>query len=500
MNTPEELLNQGTEEEESGERFTLSDLSKSLRSYQRAYEYYIKASSGSNGRTLLDSRYNACRLVYHVYNQFFKDGVVDISLDLKSVSNVLSSPYLIVQTVPEILLLHEQVIESYDSMGFSKDVYFPWDLWYNTCLVYTELIEDSDDEDVSFERFQYYYTRAISLFEDILEYQVRKLREDVSHDEESHDEESHDEGEHHHEVEEEDQEMEYEAESSIVPSTILETIAAAYLLVQSVFESANLNDKYKHESLVPLLNGFSSKLEMIANSLLEEFSDSPDEYYQLDENELHNYHIARISIQGLQAQSLQSLTDIWLSQLPSINIILPETYLMIADNFQNFLVRTVLNTEEQWKTLSTISSYYKKSQDAYAEKLKLTQQKALKDPNNSVDISPIVGQLGSILMNRADIEIIRTSSKFDYKNLKQTLMKNRNVFLKNALNYLNFNCGLRETFFDRLNRRKLRYQVAIRQYSLGLIENIKASNENEQRLIKAEMNEFKELDVYKYIQ
>lgn len=563
LNTTEEFLSQGTEEEESGDRFTLSDLSKSLRFYQKAYEYYLQAASlatntnsatssnNGNSSLLLDSVYNSSRLVFHVYNQYVKPNVINFNIDLKSIDNVVNSTDSILQPLPQILQRHLQAIQLYRQLGIPKSKYFPWDLYYNTCLVYTELIEDATEEDVPVSLVEEYINSAVQLFMEILEYQVSELAsllDDLNGVKSSSSNSSNSDNDVAGQQLPQDSQIqpdqssndeEYSSQEAIVPSTVLETINSAYSLIQAVYETANLNPLYQMglsgaindeikqfvTSVEPILNDLMQKFGVVNGDSLKNTDNSnsnseSDSFFQpLEQKDLLNIELVKTAINGLLVpiNSVDQLISLWSNKLQNDTSItsanehaFPEIYSLVADNFQNYYdkhsisgagIGTALDVSLHWNLLSTIGQYYKKSQDLYVALLKETQQKTKQNANNSVLISPLVSQIGLLLISRADIDVQRIHhpqfSQFAAKLQSEEILK-RNIaaLLKNALVYLNTDCGLREKIFDKLSRRQKRYLVLARQFILGLVPNLSARNEQEKVLIKAEVEALKELDAY----
>lgn len=563
LNTTEEFLSQGTEEEESGDRFTLSDLSKSLRFYQKAYEYYLQAASlahntnsatssnNGNSSLLLDSVYNSSRLVFHVYNQYVKPNVINFNIDLKSIDNVVNSTDSILQPLPQILQRHLQAIQLYRQLGIPKSKYFPWDLYYNTCLVYIELIEDATEEDVPVSLVEEYINSAVQLFMEILEYQVSELAsllDDLNGVESSSSNSSNSDNDVAGQQLPQDSQIqpdqssndeEYSSQEAIVPSTVLETINSAYSLIQAVYETANLNPLYQMglsgaindeikqfvTSVEPILNDLMQKFGVVNDDSLKNTGNSnsnseSDSFFQpLEQKDLLNIELVKTAINGLLVpiNSVDQLISLWSNKLQNDTSItsanehaFPEIYSLVADNIQNYYDKhsisgagtgTALDVSLHWNLLSTIGQYYKKSQDLYVALLKETQQKTKQNANNSVLISPLVSQIGLLLISRADIDVQRIHhpqfSQFAAKLQSEEILK-RNIaaLLKNALVYLNTDCGLREKIFDKLSRRQKRYLVLARQFILGLVPNLSARNEQEKVLIKAEVEALKELDAY----
>lgn len=563
LNTTEEFLSQGTEEEESGDRFTLSDLSKSLRFYQKAYEYYLQAASlatntnsatssnNGNSSLLLDSVYNSSRLVFHVYNQYVKPNVINFNIDLKSIDNVVNSTDSILQPLPQILQRHLQAIQLYRQLGIPKSKYFPWDLYYNTCLVYIELIEDATEEDVPVSLVEEYINSAVQLFMEILEYQVSELAsllDDLNGVKSSSNNSSNSDNDVAGQQLPQDSQIqpdqssndeEYSSQEAIVPSTVLETINSAYSLIQAVYETANLNPLYQMglsgaindeikqfvTSVEPILNDLMQKFGVVNGDSLKNTDNSnsnseSDSFFQpLEQKDLLNIELVKTAINGLLVpiNSVDQLISLWSNKLQNDTSItsanehaFPEIYSLVADNIQNYYDKhsisgagtgTALDVSLHWNLLSTIGQYYKKSQDLYVALLKETQQKTKQNANNSVLISPLVSQIGLLLISRADIDVQRIHhpqfSQFAAKLQSEEILK-RNIaaLLKNALVYLNTDCGLREKIFDKLSRRQKRYLVLARQFILGLVPNLSARNEQEKVLIKAEVEALKELDAY----
>ncbi|TID17670.1 hypothetical protein CANINC_003939, partial [Pichia inconspicua] len=139
----EEFYDQGVINEDSGDRWFSSDISKALRFYYRAYQSY--RDSLKLDPTNPDALYNLPRLKFDVYNKYIKDDSI-ILTNLENCADALNDNdeggFLgdIISICKSFDFSEKLLIESgqQNSLG--------WDLYYNIALAYFELIEKSISE------------------------------------------------------------------------------------------------------------------------------------------------------------------------------------------------------------------------------------------------------------------------------------------------------------------------------------------------------------------
>lgn len=547
LTTSDDFLNQAVEEEEAGDRFTLLDLSKSLRFYQKAYEYYLQAAEIDcyESPNALDAMYNSSRLLFHVYNEFVKDDIVNFQYDLKSIEQVVNSDYLVLQSLTSICKQHEKAVVAYERFLLKNEQNIvPWDLYSNLCLVYTELIETTTD--LSMDLFKKYINRTVQLNRMVLDYQVLELQKIVEEFDKFGDKDSFSDDQNFEKMENSENDntdQEFASQESIIPGTVLETVISAYSFIQSCYEV--FQQSYERENngistisaqdlkdlkdyATPIFDSFSKTLDMIAANLQAKFPPSNDEHMKegnmgilrpLAWEDLVNLEITKIFIKSLlgsynDPQSVEEFNLLWSRFTENVYknkaasdtlFVATEMNTIIADSYQIFLEHNIskLLAENGWKMLTIMSSYFRKSQDGLVAQLKEVQERAKKNPNESVELSKIVSKLVEIIISRVDIDVTKVNSPkyagFRARELQSdSLKKNIAVNLQNCMRYLGMNVGLRESIFDKLTRREKKFKVMTRRYILGLVdkEAMKVDNSFERELIRGQFELLKQSDAY----
>ncbi|ODV60368.1 uncharacterized protein ASCRUDRAFT_8606 [Ascoidea rubescens DSM 1968] len=179
----DEAINQ----EEHGDRWLLTDLAKALRFYQKSFEYYtiLNSRPSTQNANEQNSYYNASRLLYNVYTEFVKPNCINYQKDLKDIQLMLSSDNSVLKpSLKYVLLYHENAIQKLNKAGDAIIIgdALPWDLIYNTCLIYNELIEEFEFDELNYntnsEKFTEmldYITKSIELVVHLLNYQMNEL-------------------------------------------------------------------------------------------------------------------------------------------------------------------------------------------------------------------------------------------------------------------------------------------------------------------------------------
>lgn len=472
--TADEFLDQGAIDEESGDRWLGSDLAKALRFYQKAYSQYLMAIKLSPNGTL-DSYYNASRLLFHVYNQYFKTDGVSV-YDLTNVEDAISGGKdSVVQNLSEIVSAHEKAID----VAQSLNIRIPLDLLFNTALVYTEVIEiQQDNESDNFDTVLEYGYKTQGIFQNLIELQTAELQKflndlnEITSDASSTNNNNTPSG-----SEKPPQEEEFTSEEVLQPSDVFETIISAYRLAQAVLENVSDPNSQIMPSL-DMVNPFLSTCEAVADDLVLNFGErnnaKSDMISSITQDNIDDYQICKAYIKGLAINDASKLYDLWNnSELPHT----PERYMLAADNIQTMIDRNDINlnsansnqkiAEFYWKALTQMGNYYKQSQELL--NTQLTEKK--KRPSGTDDgIGSIISQISNIIIARSDIDLQRSQLQ-NYEPAskhKDVLFQNCKTFLKNAMNIANTTGGLRERITEKLQREKRKSEAVMR---LCILEN-----------------------------
>lgn len=423
--TADEYLSQGIDDEESGDRWYSSDLLKSLRFFERAYEGYTKALQLDD--SLLDGYYNLSRLLFHVYNKFTKVEQVRMS-NLQDL--LMFGPHVLLE-LTQIIDYFEFVMTKFEQSGKKS-----WDLIYNTLLIHQEFIDESD---LNLDQILSICNKSIQYYQIYLDHQITQLKEilvDEAVDEPEDTEDTND--------------GEIDEIEIITPAVVLETIVSALTLVQSVYESAT--DKSEIVVINSSLDGFVKFLTTQAKNLADQdFGDKFNDQLQDFTDNLSEIEKLILFINCFNLESVNEVIQV-LQNLENSHSTRFEFYLSSND-----LLLSIVS-EPNWETYSFIAKYFKKGQDLLTNLLNQTSA-------NHESFSSKVSLILKILINRSDIDFQR--SKIANEANKQVLQKNVVNLLKNLVTWTNKSGGLRENIIDLLNRAYLRKRATLR---LSLLE------------------------------
>lgn len=442
--TATQFFDRGTEEEESGDRWITSDLSKALRFYQRAFNDYIKALNLDS--THLDARYNASRLLFSVYTEYIKNDGVNLA-DLTNCDDALAgNESSVIQPLNQIASFFQNSIE----VGQNNDE-LPWDLYYNAAICYFEYVEDMTrngyETDSQFSQAVDMMKRSESLFLTVLQFQIQELGTLVD-------------AMNGKVVETEDNETDGKTEDTILPSSVLETCLNGYRLVETMYEDAcNTN---RIELVQTASSDFIQHMDSAVSNLLDQFS---TEQYEgipaLTEDEVYELKLTKISYLASQATDFKSCDSIWSEPLENR----PEKMLLEAESYRTILDKidesqSTIEDSIKWDVLTHMNKLYK---EAYKQlKSQLNLYKAGRKDSGD-EKSDILSQICSIFIEEADIALEKSSLQYkpalDYHDL---LVKNCHSLLKNALIFSKQNGGLRESISGKLVRAKRRREALTR--------------------------------------
>lgn len=472
--TADEFLDQGAIDEESGDRWLGSDLAKALRFYQKAYNQYLMAIKLSPNSTL-DSYYNASRLLFHVYNQYFKTDGVSV-YDLNNVEDAISGGEdSVVQNLSEIVNAHEKAIDVANSLN----VRIPLDLLFNTALVYTEVIEiQQENDNDNFEPVLEYGYKTQGIFQNLIELQTTELQKFINDlNEITNNSSSTNNNSTSSSNDTSPQEEEFTSEEVLQPPDVFETIISAYRLTQAVLENISDSNSQLVRSL-DMINPFLSTCEAVADDLILNFGErnnkKSDMISSITQDNVDDYLICKTYIKGLAINDFSKVYELWNSdELPHT----PERYMLAADNIQTMIDRNDINlnsansnqtiAEFYWKALTQMGNYYKQSQELLNT---LLIEKKKKPSGTDDGIGTIISQISNIIIARSDIDLQRSQLQNYEPALKHkdVLFQNCKTFLKNAMNISNTTGGLRERITEKLQREKRKAEAVMR---LCMLEN-----------------------------
>ncbi|QPG75560.1 hypothetical protein FOA43_002915 [Brettanomyces nanus] len=448
--TVNEIFDQATQEEESGDRWLSSDLSKALRFYQRAYSLYMQALNIDVSH--LDTRYNASRLLFTVYTEYIKNEGVNLT-DLNNCDLALSrTDASVIQPLQNICQFFQISLELV-SQASSR---FAWDLYYNAALCYFEYVEEETrngyETMAQFSQVMDAMQISQRLLSSALQYQVKELKqftekvgkaEPIIHSEVP-----------------TARDTIAEIEDTILPSTVLETCLNCYRLVSTSYE-----DSWSEERLSLVANAsdeFINVVDSISSGLLDNYTNSSNEIVpSLTEDEINELKITKISFLASKSLTFAECEAVWQSE-PLLDLV--DKLLLEAGSYRTLLDKldeslAVVDDKLKWQVLSVMDTKYKECYKVLKKQLDQLKKRSVEDTGD--DKSNIISQICSVFIEQADIEVERSMLESGQK-YHDVLVKNSYNLLKNSLVYSKQGGGLRESVSGKLVREKRRRETLAR--------------------------------------
>ncbi|GMG46790.1 unnamed protein product [Ambrosiozyma monospora] len=488
--TVDELFIAGSQEEEYGDRWLSSDLSKALRFYQRAFNYY---KSGLNLQSdHLDIRYNCSRLLFNVYTEYIKNESVYFSELTNCDESLSGNDDAVIQPLANIVKFFQI---SCDVIGR-----FSWDLYYNCALCYFEYLEELTKESDGFSTHTEEVFSLLSqtkvLLQQVLEYQVNDLNSFVKECKSFEQDTNTSAYTKVNPQETEKQDDVYaNTQETVLPSTICDTCLNCYRLITTFYEACSAPDQYN--LVEENTSNFLNSVDEISTFLIENFHpSSTDMIPSLDDESIDGLKVAKLGLLASQCTDFDSLKSVWLSDgISSVESLLAEasSYRTLLDKFD--VTENMIMGTTRWNVLSLMTKKYKEAFDIIKH-----EYDSLKDPrsHNSDKKTILISQLCSILIERADIDLERSQMDIEVAVKSVTVLKtNHKNFLKSCLVFSKQSGGLRESISDKLTRRKKQKEALIR---LCLVEGKRSTAELDQIVGQdywpQELKEISDLGVY----
>ncbi len=330
--TPKDFLEDAINDEESGDRWFGSDLSKSLRFYSKAYEGYVKGlqcfgSTGSSSlkslfdnlylitnsgklknydlNVLNDLCYNLSRLVFYVYTNFqftlekikfqylYKAKLIDLDnkYDTQVRDNIIGNltfettlgtrqsgvhdqDSLVLKSIDNVAALYGYIRELFVMTGYKNG----WDFGFNDSLVLMELAqkeEDSNDESTNLKNES--FKNALTSFGNVLGIQITELLKFVNEMNNSNGENDNNQFSTGNNEGEENDEVEAAQSDTVIPSTLLETLTSSLGCINTWIESAT-----DEQDLGIIITLIGDKSRIIINHIIQLQKEYPTESLNLD--------------------------------------------------------------------------------------------------------------------------------------------------------------------------------------------------------------------------
>lgn len=471
--TATDYLEQGSIDEESGERWLGSDVSKCLRFFNKAYLNYLQAIKLDP--KLLDAHYNSVRLLLHAC-QIFKRIPTSHEIAIENAS------LEVVQNISDIRIAYENSLNSAQRLDQVLN-----DLLYNYAIVYLEWLESQQEEEeetgslVSFEQVVEVYDRVQGIFQNLLNSQLEELERFVndlkSIDSNNigggdiYDGNSSSSGD-------ETKQEELTSEEVVQPTDLFETVLSSYKLIQSVYESVSSNDLIL--SVSQLVSPLLEINDRVANELIIKYSEASHVNSMVSNitlKDVNELKLVKLNLLALAETDIFRLLDIWKidNEIPET---LPEKFMVVSDSLQALLDRNDINlltinsqgTESDkdtfWKILTFQNNMLKKAQELLNDQMQSQKKSNLQ----LEDLGSLIAQISEVVIARADIELQRSLIKNYSQSVNNhlILMTNCKNLLKNAINIASLNGGLRERMMVKVNREQCKLEAVFR---LCILEN-----------------------------
>lgn len=449
--TTEDFTEEGAADEESGDRWLGLDLAKALRFYQKAFLNYQAAIGLNNSGpdALQEAYYNALRLLFQVYSQYSKNDGVKV-LRLNNVGEVLTGDEnSVVQDISAIVAAHERSIDINPGS-------VPLDLFFNTALVYTDAIEETEDSRLMEE----YATKGQALFKEVLRQQVSEFQEFLQFTQELDSENS---PEFSAQAPSPTENQQYTSTKTVQPPDLLDTVISGLGLCQAVLESVG-KASGSLLSTIAFIGPFAHQFCIVANDLVHEYTGESSKAAPIDQSQRDEYLVIKAYIQALSCPDLHQVYEVWDSEgLPKTS----QRYMLAADSIGTVLDRLEINNGPQshvdiyWTALTKMNNYFKQAQELLNAEYQQMKSKTMTDAE--LGVGALIARIASVYIARSDIDLQRSQLQHEQgqKN-SQVLFNNAKAFLKNAMNLAKVSGGIREKAIEKAQRERRRYEAVSR--------------------------------------
>lgn len=456
--TAEDFYTQGITSDESGDRWFSSDLSKSLRFYYRAHNYYKEALKLKPD--LGDALFNLPRLEYDVYSKYIKDDSVVLE-DLENCAEALNDNGEdgLFQNVESLCKRFENCISV---MQQANEGDIGWDFKFNVAMCYFEYIDVlcSDAFIVqnipSNNNLVMAIQRCIELFSNVLDYTVGATVGTIN-------------------------------DVTVNLETVAGVCVESYRMVTAIYETLYTEDLIRF--IDTITNQYLQKVDEVANSFTIDV---------IPMDVLVPIKIAKLHERAARELNFDSFINIWNSETDLNNIL--DKQLVETSSIRSFIdkfetVDMQLPHENKWRILSLLNGKYKIITETLRNEIK-----ALESINSTEGelLSGKISLLCSVFIERADIDLERSlldcEESFQHKT---TLQKNCVNLLKNALIFSKKSGGIKEGANEKLTRKKRQREAAMR---LCLIEGKSQQEWNTiigEKYWPSELQAISEVDAYK---
>lgn len=450
--TPTDPLEEGTDYEESGDRWHSLDLPKALRFYQKAYGSYREAAQSQNLEIAADALYNALRLLFHVYLSFTKGEGLDLQ-EMEIQPGI--SETSVVQGIQFIVHFHQMALQT----GTPSR-----DLQFNAALVMTEAIEASsggEGENSDWTTAAELFSAASGLLGPLFSLQMQEIQRLVQ------------------EPPQETASASADENSTLVAvHDTLDTATVAFVLSLTLLESVTDADFTQAEIMATeFLRGVLPLAEELVAAISRgEISNvfSTNNGHDI-QPAIVDFHVAVTLFQALASNNVHSVREIWQNEnLPD----LAPVHMAALDSMESVLTRLNLNIGpsdllEYWDGLNHMATHLSRAHQILNEQYQVLKKKLDPGPGTG----DLIAQLGKLYMARADVSLQQARLALPAaEKSRDVLLKNCRTFLTNAEIVAQAKGGIREKVTERAKRQSVLAEVRARKAVLDGLNFSQAEN------------------------
>lgn len=464
--TQDDWYQEAVAREENAERWFLSDIRRTLRSFSEAmdaYENALKASQ-QNIEDTYNIYYNQTRLLLKIYTDYFSvDGYINL-LQFVNLDDIPSLDRLVVPI--------KTIIERFEFVTYNYPEQVTWDLLFNVLTCYSVYLES--DADLTGEELITIASTFISTFHRLIRLE-NELMEDPFTEPEGLDEYKRDglqdqtdfnlqtgSGVKTNESEKNLSETVISSDS-VDRDTILETISMGYKFVYDIMTTILEDQSSAKGSMINFVQ------KNYINDILTKYLSQLDEILGNPMIRDENYADLRATISSIKGLKLlfNDQFEPFQNYIDSVSSDDEDTLMSTTDLLETALL--IFPTQFHWQIRSYISKTLGKLQSLLAEKQSSIIIGKVKNREN--ELSPIVFKLCDLMINRSDNELARLmlkkeeSASLQNEDAAKTiglLQKNARALLTNVQSIAHRSCGFGEYVTDKLKRNYIYSQAVAR--------------------------------------
>lgn len=372
LQTADDYYEKASENEESGDRWLSSDLSKALRFYQKAFALYLQAIELDPAHT--DAKYNASRLLFSVYTDYIKNEGVNLS-DLSNCEEALNrSDFSVVKPIEQVAQFYSQCLDSPN-----------WDLSFNAALCFFEYAEKTASKD--FGTALQAADRAKQLLEKTLDDQIAAVQNE---------------------------------DDEVTQDEVLETCIECYRLAAAVNEAV-----YTEE--------MSNSADQILLDLITRADQVVSELVDVDEEDLNEARMAKLEYLASRGTDFASMQQAWQSDLEESGeklMLEAGSYRTLLGKLAD--ANAAISDDDKWEVLTQMDRLYRQALTLLKEDLEDSEEE---DQKSSIlaQIAAVFIEQADIALERSQLSS-ETALKYraTLQKNSRSLLKNAMTFAKKS--------------------------------------------------------------------